>query len=44
MGKALAAKIISDLDSISVAKKSDLCSHINGNFVKEKMLEIVNNL
>lgn len=44
MGKALAAKIISDLESISIAKKSDLCSHIDGNFVKEKMLQIVNNL
>lgn len=44
MGKTLASKILSDLDSVTTHKTTDTITQVNGNFVREKMLEIMNNL
>ena len=43
MGKILATKILADLTNIDVANHKVLSGQLNGELVKEKMYEIVNN-
>lgn len=44
MGKILAEKILTDLNSVKISRPIDAISRVDGSFVRGKMLEIVSNL